>query len=363
VFTLYVLANPATCTPDDILDPNTPACFINANVVAQQVYQLFVLQNLTSFVLPRPRADSLATTNYFPNDKPVYGIQVDAQLFSARQAQIMMDTINSTINFLVFTSKIPCGFTIQAASAVTTPVTQTFGCNSDTASQLCCPPSPPLPPPSPPSPPPPSSPPPPPPPAVGTKPPSPIVRRPPPPSERTYQFQFYITTPIYDGLSSPAQGPNQYANQQGTVAYVENNLCNLFQREVQTALLKLSPAPNVQRAYVFPRGNVYGGCGAVTVTPSGQPGKRVFMKAFLNITLSQFRKISANATNGGYILSNTFVRNTKTLCNSTYTFVDVSQVSSANPNGVVTTYPSNGHAFPALVKQANSANNVCLLSQ
>jgi hypothetical protein len=310
-------------------------------------------------VLPRPSADSLATTNYFPNDKPVYGIQIDAQLFSAKQAQLMMDTINTTINFLVFTSKIPCGFTIQAASAVTSPVSQTFGCNSDTASQLCCPPSPPMPPPSPPSvsPPPPRSPPPPPP-ASGTKPP-PLVRSPPPPAAKTYQFQFYITTPIYDGLSSPSTG-----NRQGTIQYVEENLCNLFQREVQTALLKLSPAPNVQKAYVFPRGNVYGGCGAVTVTPNPPAnGKRVFLKAFLNVTLAQFQKLSASAANGGYILSNTFVKNTKTLCNSTYTFVDVSKVSTANPNGVATTYPSSGHAFPALVKQTNSANNVCLLSQ
>ncbi|KAL6753784.1 hypothetical protein V8C86DRAFT_3028559 [Haematococcus lacustris] len=122
----------------------------------------------------------------------------------------------------------------------------------------------------------------------------------------TQQYEFYISTPVT--LSPPLQG--------STIDIVTEDLCNLFQREVQLALLRLSPnPPQVDQAYLLPNGMRFNGCGVVNLSTAGP--SRVFLKAFLRLTTAQLDALMGAQS---YIRSNAFIRGANVFCRSTMVF-------------------------------------------
>ncbi|GFH07912.1 uncharacterized protein HaLaN_02789 [Haematococcus lacustris] len=103
---------------------------------------------------------------------------------------------------------------------------------------------------------------------------------------------FPAANPIPNVGSSYDNNLHSGDNQAGTMQLVKENLCNRFQLQVQTALLRLQLPPRVDQAYVLPSGQAaYNGS-----------------------------QMSALHSAGSYMLSDAFINGTNTFCGSAYVF-------------------------------------------
>ncbi|KAJ9520764.1 hypothetical protein QJQ45_007606 [Haematococcus lacustris] len=284
--------------------------------ISNTVYNLFRLQQLDSNILPRNLPSNVITSGNVPFGSPGFGSITETTVGSLPVISTMVRNFEDMVAFFVITAGIPCGSVVTATGTAGLDPVRTFSCGTAKAQALCCPLPPPVrspspfpPPPKSPPPPPPPSPSPPPPPSpsppiitVAPSPPVPVASPPPP---ATQQYEFYISTPVT--LSPPLQG--------STIDIVTEDLCNLFQREVQTALLSLTPAARVDQAYLLPNGQRFNGCGVVNLSTTGP--SRVFLKAFLRLTTAQLDALMGAQS---YIRSNAFIRGANVFCRSTMVF-------------------------------------------
>ncbi|KAJ9505443.1 hypothetical protein QJQ45_012460 [Haematococcus lacustris] len=233
---------------------------LNFNSISNTVYSLFRLQQLDAAILPRNEPASVVTSANAPFGA-VYGSITETVVNSLPAISTMVNNTNATMPFFVVTAGIPCGSVVTVS---------------------------------------------------GTPGVDPVK---PPPTAGPAPHEFYISTSIT--AHPPLQSGD---NQAGTMQLVKENLCNRFQLQVQTALLRLQPPPRVDQAYVLPSGQAaYNGCGVINilVPPGLTRGVRVYLKAFLNVTAAQ---MSALHSAGSYMLSDAFINGTNTFCGSAYVF-------------------------------------------